>query len=111
MGIAAEVLRIACREAASAGAERVTGLSLRVGLWSGVEPQCLRFALETLAEEGPCRGCRVEIESVEPRFSCRGCGLDYEGRGRADPCPRCGGVAADLVAGCELSLAAIEVPE
>ena len=111
MGIAAEVVRIAAQEAASAGAERVAALRVRVGRWSGVEVECLRFALEVLTEEGPCRGCRVEIESVEPRFACRSCGHGYEGRARTDPCPQCGGLEADLVAGDELRLAEIEVPE
>ncbi len=68
-------MRIAAQEAAAAGAERVTALRLRVGEWSGVEVESLRFALVVLTEDGALpEGCRVEIESVEPLFACRSCG-------------------------------------
>ncbi len=111
MGIAAEVARLAAQEAEAAGATRILGLRLRVGRWSGVEPQSLRFALEALGEGTPLAGCRVEIEAVEPAFRCGSCGEEYPGAGYFDPCPRCGGLGSDLVAGDELSLAEIEVED
>jgi len=111
MGIAAEVARIAQEEAARAGAARIVGLRLRVGAWSGVEPESLRFALEVLGEGTPLAGCRVEIEAVEPAFACRSCGHTYAGAGHFEPCPACGELGAELVAGDELNLAEIEVED
>lgn len=111
MGIAAEVARIARQEAEAAGASRVVALRLRVGRWSGVEPESLRFALEAVGEGTPLAGCRVEIEAVEPTFACPGCGREYPGSGYFDPCPGCGALGAGLVAGDELSLAEIEVED
>jgi len=111
MGIAAEVARIAGEEAERAGATRIVGLRLQVGQWSGVEVESLRFALEVLGEGTLLAGCRVEIEPVEPTFACRACGGTYPGKGHFEPCPHCGKLGSDLVAGAELNLAEIEVED
>ena len=111
MGIAAELVRIALEEAQRNGAERVTGLTLRVGHWSGVEVESLRFALEAVGMGTPLEGCRVEIERVPPTFACNDCNIPYEAENRFDPCPRCKGPGGDLVAGDEMLLAAIEVED
>jgi len=111
MGIAAEVARIAGQEAEEAGAKRVLALRLRVGRWSGVEAESLRFALQAVGEGTSLEGCRVEIEAVEPTFACPGCHRQYPGTGYFDPCPHCGALGAELVAGDELSLAEIEVED
>ena len=115
MGIALEVARLAREAAAAEGAPRVVSLRLRVGRWAGVEPESLRFALETLAstaEPGDALlGCRLDLERVEPEFACPACGERYCAEGYLEPCPACGGLGADLVAGDELSLTEIEVEE
>lgn len=111
MGIAAEVVRIACEEAAKNGARVVKGLTLRVGRWSGVEPESLRFALEALGEGTPAARCRIEIETVEPAFDCVTCGVPYGAEDRFSPCPRCGGPGGDLVAGDEMTLREIDVED
>jgi hydrogenase nickel incorporation protein HypA/HybF len=111
MGIAAEILRIAQAEAARAGAARIQAMDLRIGLWSGVEPDSLCFALEALGIGTPAEGAQVRIERVSPRFHCRSCGAEFEGKDHLDACPRCESVDAALIAGEEMALAAIEVEE
>ena len=110
MGIAMEVLRIAEEEARAAGAGRVLGLKLRVGRWSGVEPEALRFSLDALTEGTLLEGCRVELVSVEPEFACSDCGGRFRAEGHRDPCPVCSG-AGVLVAGDEFTLAQLEVDD
>lgn len=117
MGIAVEVARIAREEALARGAVRVTALRVRVGAWSGVDPESLRFALETLTSPevaGPedlLTSCRVALDLVQPLFACPACGLRYEGTGYLDPCPGCGGLGAELTAGEELHLAELELED
>lgn len=117
MGIAMEVARIAREEALSRGASRLTALRVRVGGWSGVDPESLRFSLETLvspqvSEPGDVLlGCRVDLDLVAPEFCCPTCDLRYGASGYLEPCPGCGGHGAELVAGDELFLAEIELEE
>jgi len=110
-GIAMEVLRLAQETARAQGARRVTALRVLVGRWSGVEPETLRFALETLADGPALSGCRVDIEVEEPRFRCGGCGNVFPGESFLDLCPSCGDGGTELVAGDELVLREIEVEE
>ena len=111
MGVAMEVIRIARDEAKSIGAAaRVVGLRLRVGRWSGVEPESLRFCLEALTDDTELNGCRLDITMVEPEFQCGQCMQRYPADSYFVPCPQCGG-AAELVAGDELTLAELEVEE
>ncbi|GAB4270175.1 MAG: hydrogenase maturation nickel metallochaperone HypA [Deferrisomatales bacterium] len=111
MGIAMEVARLAQEEARAAGASRVVGMRLRIGRWSGVEVESLRFALGAVTEGTALEGCAVEVDVVEPTFACGACGERYRGEGYLDPCPACGGYGAELIAGDELTLAEIEVDE
>ncbi len=115
MGIAMEVLRIAVEAAGPAvgpgDGPRIRTLKLRVGRWSGVEPESLRFSLEVVSEGTRFEGGQLEIELVEPEFSCGSCARSYRAEGYLDPCPFCGGSAEALVAGDELVLSEIEVEE
>lgn len=111
MGMAAEVLRIAREEALARGLGRIAALRLRVGRWSGVETESLRFALEALSDGTDLAGCRVEIDAVEPQLQCAGCGTEFPAETYFDPCPACGGHGSELVAGDELSLAELEVDD
>lgn len=109
MGIAAEVLRLACKEAAAAGAQRIVGLELRVGRWSGVEVESLRFAISALSDETAAEGARLEIDVIEPRFRCPRCEKGYTAKTHFEACPECGALGGVLTAGDEMTLVQIEV--
>ena len=111
MGIAMEVVKIAAEEAAKAGAKRVKALKMRIGKWSGVETESLRFALETVTHDTIMEGCAVEIEPVEPAFACDDCGVPYEADDRFDPCPNCGGPGGEMIAGDEMMLTEIDIED
>ncbi len=110
-GIAMEVLRIARETAEREGAGRVLAVRLRVGRWSGVEAETLRFALETLADGPLLAGCRAEIEVVEPTFGCPACERTFEGTSYFDPCPHCGAAGGQLLEGDEMTVTEIEVDD
>ena len=112
MGIAMEVAKLAEEEARRNGAAKVECLYLRVGRWSGAEPETLRFALETIAGDFEMlAGSRVEIETVEPTFKCSACAVPFVAESYFDPCPACGGGGGELVGGDELLLTGIEVED
>ncbi len=110
-GIAMEVLRLARETAEREGARRIVRLKVVVGRWSGVEPETLRFALETLREGEMLGAAAVEIEVREAEFECSGCGTRFGACGYFDPCPRCGQEGAEMVAGDELLLAELDVED
>ena len=111
MGLAAEIVRVVTEEAEAAGGTSVSVLRLRVGEWSGVEPESLRFALVALGDGTLLEGCRVEIEQVAPLFRCGACGESYTGEGHFAPCAHCGSFGGELVQGDELTVAELEVED
>jgi len=111
MGIAAEISRIVLDEAERGGGGRVNSISLTIGRWSGVEIETLRFAMEVVAEETGLDGVELKIEVVEPTFKCSDCGREFIAESRLTPCPSCGSMAGDMVAGDELAIKEIEVEE
>ncbi len=78
LGIAQETLDIALAEAQRQGAARVLSMRLRIGDLSGVVPEALEFALETIMEGTPADGARIVIDHIAPQCTCATCGLQYE---------------------------------
>jgi hydrogenase nickel incorporation protein HypA/HybF len=111
MGIAIEIAKIAREEAEKNSAIKVTLLALKVGRWSGVEPETLRFALGAVCEETILEGCKIEIEITEPTFNCEDCGNTFIAEGHFDPCPHCGSAGGPLICGDELTITHLEVDD
>jgi hydrogenase nickel incorporation protein HypA/HybF len=61
MSIAASVLEAVRKESERHNA-RVTGVGLRIGEYSGVEPESLRFCLEVLTQGTEMDPLKLEIE-------------------------------------------------
>ncbi len=86
---------------------RVTGVRVRIGRFSGVQPEALRFAWDVL-RAGTISGSAVlEIEEVPIRVRCRLCESEFA----ADPddlsCPLCQGQEVELLSGRELDLQSV----
>ena len=100
-----QVLEIARRNEAS----RIHRIRLRVGALSGVVPEALEFAFETLKRGTPAENGALEIERVPATFHCDGCGKDFALHEIAFDCPECGGPLALASGGRELELADMEI--
>jgi hydrogenase nickel incorporation protein HypA/HybF len=109
LSIMQSALGLALAEAAKAGAKRVHTIRLRVGVLSGVVPDALQFAFEALSEGTLAEGGTLAIDSVPARFWCAPCAREFVSEDLLMVCPGCGGSNAELRAGRELELAALEV--
>ena len=76
LSIAENILEIVERHLAEGGYNRLTGITLRVGLLAAVDEEALRFAFEVLTDESPHRGATLGVEKTYPSARCS-CG---EGR-------------------------------
>jgi hydrogenase nickel incorporation protein HypA/HybF len=108
-GIMQDALDLAVSEANKAGGSRVHRMRLRVGVLSGVVPEALRFAFESLAPGSPADGAQLEIEPVAAAYWCEPCAREFVAPDLVDPCPGCGNTAATLRRGLELELSTVEV--
>ncbi len=93
------------------GASRVTLVRLRIGEMSDIVPEALDFAWDAVCEErGPIvAGCKLEVESVRPRFACMECGNVYDADRLHPRCPECGSGKTLLEQGRELEIASFDI--
>lgn len=110
LSIAQSLIELACDAAARQRAEQVSKLIVRIGALSGVVTESLKFSFRLTAEATACDGAELEIEEVGVTIACPACrqakplGDVFDWR-----CPDCGTPTADVVAGRELDLVAIEI--
>jgi hydrogenase nickel incorporation protein HypA/HybF len=83
---------------------RVLAVKVRVGEFSGVEPELLASAFENLSVETELGGARLEMERVPLAIRCETCGSDGEVRRFRFVCPLCGSRSVRVIAGEELFL-------
>jgi hydrogenase nickel incorporation protein HypA/HybF len=81
---------------------------VRIGRFSGVEPEALRFAWQVLRKGTISAEAELEIEEVPIRLRCRACEAEFA----ADPddlsCPLCECLEHELLSGRELDLQSIQ---
>jgi hydrogenase nickel incorporation protein HypA/HybF len=109
VSIMAEAVRMAVESAQAAGAQRVTGLRLRVGGLSGAVPDAMRFAWDVVSRDTIAAGARLEIESVPPAGWCTTCQAEFQCADSFNECLRCYNVSGELRRGRELDIAAVEL--
>jgi hydrogenase nickel incorporation protein HypA/HybF len=109
LSIMESALNMALEKAQQAGAKRIIVLRLRIGALSGVVPDALRFAFESLAPGTPAAGAELAIEEVPARFWCADCAREFESETMFADCPGCHAPSAELRAGREMELTSMEI--
>ena len=99
----------ALEQARMAGARRVNEIRLRVGVLSGVVPEALQMAFETLTVGTLAENSAMVIENVPARFWCRTCQCEFTAETLFGECPTCRVISPELRAGRELELASLEI--
>ncbi|WP_456436183.1 hydrogenase maturation nickel metallochaperone HypA [Methanopyrus sp.] len=132
LSVAQSVLETVLDVARKRGAERVLSVRLRIGEFTLLNPEQLRFCLEVLAEGTPVEGAKFEIEIERGYFKCVECGHKWrpEDESLKDSslhtafgmsestelldlkCPKCGSRAVELDGGdaCSIESVRLEVP-
>lgn len=109
ISIMQSTLDLACHTAQASAATRIHALRMRVGAMSGLVPEALQFAFETLREGTLAGGARLEIEMVPASCWCADCQSEFECVDWLQECPQCHRVSNELRHGLELELASVEI--
>jgi hydrogenase nickel incorporation protein HypA/HybF len=109
VSIMEEAVRLAAETARAAGAARVTGVRLRVGVLSGAVPEAMRFAWDVVSRHTLAEGAWLEIETVPAACWCAVCAAEFACADVLGECPRCHNLSGELRRGRELDLAAVEL--
>lgn len=116
MGIASSLLATVKNKAAEFPQARPSRIGVRVGEWSGVDVDALRFCLESLKSSSDLNDLRVEIDTLQNRNQCKQCGWEFHILFREDQhdmrCPYCNShQTISINGGTELDVSFVEMEE
>lgn len=109
LAITGSVIDLINREARDRGFRKVLAVSLRVGEYSGLVPECLREFFPIAARGSIAEGAALDIQSVPAAFRCLDCGYEGPVERRAACCPDCGSTAIRMTAGREFFVDSLKV--
>jgi hydrogenase nickel incorporation protein HypA/HybF len=95
--------------AADHEARAVTGITVRIGRLSGVEPELLAQAFPIASAGTVADGADLIIETLPVRVHCETCGEDSDAAINRLLCGSCGDYHTRLISGDELLLASVEM--
>jgi hydrogenase nickel incorporation protein HypA/HybF len=111
LSLALNIVGIVEELAIARGFERVDAVTLQIGKLSGIDKGALSFAWDLATDGGVAAGSRLEFRDVNLKVRCPKCGLERNPPNMRDlVCPTCPDVAPEVLAGRELHVVAIEVP-
>lgn len=108
LAIAEQVARVAQEHAAD---RRVRRVRMRIGHLRQVVPASLEFGFALVTHGTPLEGATLEIASVPIAARCRPCDLESAQPDFPMRCPRCGGLALEVVRGEELQVESLELAD
>lgn len=108
LAVTESILEIALRHGREAGAERITDLFLVIGELSSVVDDSVQFYWNIISEGTAAAESTLHFRRISGRLGCRTCDHTYSPREDL-PCPVCGSLEIDILAGEEFYLEAIEV--
>jgi hydrogenase nickel incorporation protein HypA/HybF len=111
VGIANSVLEKARSEAGRFPGAKLLRVGVRIGEWSGVEPESLRFCFEALVAGTGAPAPALDIEFCLRRNRCPQCGHVFRVEHYVMTCPDCGETNTMPFSGDELQITYIDLEE
>lgn len=109
LAITKGIIDIVNSEAEKKGFTNVLEITLRVGEYSGIVPECLREFFPIAAAGSPAERAELVIEPVKARFKCLECGYEGEADRKNACCPDCRSMAIKMTAGREFFVESLKV--
>ncbi len=111
LGIANSILESVQAEMQKHAGARLHAIGLRIGEWSGVEPESLRFCFGVLARDTCAATAELVIEVNTLKWRCRICHHEFTPAEGESNCPDCGATYCRLVSGQQLEIAYLDLEE
>jgi len=106
--IVQSIVDIAIASAAVNHIEHIRAVEVEVGMASGVVPEAMEFAWEATVKGTLLNEASLRIKQIPLTVRCFGCHHQYHPEEFYEECPQCGEVNAEILAGKELKVVAIE---
>ncbi len=91
-----------------AGASRVTGVQLALGVSGHFTEEAVRQYFQLLTQDTPIDGATLMLEWLLATYQCLSCHYRFESTSATAYCPQCGDVALEISHQDECSIRSIE---
>lgn len=107
------ILATALEAAKKAGASRITGIDLALGVFSGYVSDSIQFYFDIISQGTPAQGAALHIRLIPVTCHCWDCDQDFTWKEGTLPveCPHCQGIRFQATGGDEFYVESIEVEE
>jgi len=112
LGITQNILKLVLQEAEKNHAQRILKVRLKVGEFTLVEPECVRYYFSILSRDTIAEGAVMEAEKIPLKIRCKKCAEEEVLSDVEVPlftCSRCQSGEVEIVSGKELFVENIEV--
>lgn len=87
---------------------RINKVTLTLGKLTCVEPQTLRWAIETTFEETLANNAEIEILESQAKVFCDHCKKEFSPEDLLEPCPHCNQFGFTVISGNDMLVTAME---
>ena len=108
LSIAKNIIDVVTNNLAEYPGARVDLIKVEIGIFSGVDPEALRFCFPLAAEGSSVDGAELLIDTVPLTVSCRECGNDHA-ISDSMQCPVCGSLNVTITSGRELAVSSVDL--
>jgi len=97
------------RMAAKEKATRIVRASIKIGTFSGVDPEALKMAFPIATEGTIADGADLAVAVIPAKIVCRSCARESDSTLPFPVCEKCGSSEVECVAGRELIVQSVEI--
>ena len=109
LSVTENILEICTQHAQQAGARKVTSVNLVIGQFSSFVDDSVQFYWDLLTEGTICEKATLHFRRIPALMKCRQCGNEFNLGQMMSPCPSCGSMEIELLAGEEFYVDSIEI--
>ena len=109
LSLAEEVVRLASYTAGKNKASLVSEITIEAGIFSGVEIDAFRSALEIIAKDTVLSEASLNIIRINGQGYCNICNIEFEMDNRIDTCPVCDSFPSEIRRGYEFRVLSLVV--
>ncbi|MBF0406074.1 MAG: hydrogenase maturation nickel metallochaperone HypA [Candidatus Riflebacteria bacterium] len=109
VGLAGSILKISLEAVGDSGAEKITSVRVKIGKYSGVEPESLRFAFDALSRDTLAEKAELVVDVPATVLQCGSCSAEYQTEDFPFLCNVCNRYCSKILHGSEFEIISLEV--
>ncbi len=109
LSVTESILNICVDYAQRSGAAKVTTVNLVIGQLSSIIDDSVQFYWDLISEGTVCEKAKLHFDRIPALMKCRQCASEFNLDQILSPCPSCGSMEVELLAGEEFYVDSIEI--